>query len=359
MRDDQHTETAWTLTSALDRWSAEHPDQAQVAQVVRAITEAGTRLAGLIAASPLVAGRPEPVREQAMNASGDLQKPLDVEAEALFIAALSGCDVAAVCSEETDAPIPLRAGGSYVVTLDPIDGSSNIDTNAPIGTIFAVLPVAGFEHDLDAALLQPGRRQRAAGVIVFGPATVLALTLGEGTDIYALDPRSGTFMLARRQVQVPAESQEYAINASNARHWEPGIRDYVNDLVIGAHGPRERDFNMRWLASLVAETYRILIRGGIFLYPADARPAYQDGRIRLVYEANPVAFLCEQAGGLATDGVSPILDLQPADPHQRVPLVFGSRSKVERVSRYLREPQEARQPSPLFTRRGLFRSAAT
>jgi fructose-1,6-bisphosphatase I len=290
------------------------------------------------------------------NASGDEQKPLDLFAEKLFVDALAGLDVAAVCSEETAEPIPVTRGGRLVVALDPVDGSSNIDTNAPIGTIFAILPALGPEADPAAALLQPGRRQLAAGMIVYGPATVLALTVGEGTDLYVLDPRSRDFRLARRQIQLPADSHEYAINASNARHWGPGISEYIGDLVTGALGPRERDFNMRWLASLVAETYRILHRGGIFLYPADARPGYEDGRIRLVYEANPIAFLCEQAGGAATNGITPILDLEPGHLHQRVPLVFGSQTKVDRVRRYLLEPQTAHEHFPLFATRGLFRT---
>lgn len=358
MRDDQQPEAPATLRSDLARWSAVRPGRESVAEVVGVIVAAAARLAAIVAASPLEGGVPEPVGGTGTNPSGDLQKPLDVRAEAHYVSALAGSDVLALCSEETADPIPLNAAGTLVVALDPVDGSSNIDTNAPIGTIFSVLPALGFEQDPVGALLQPGRRQLAAGVIVFGPATVLALTLGEGTDIYALDPRSGAFTLARRQVVVPADSQEYAINASNARHWGLGIKEYVNDLVVGSIGPRERDFNMRWLASLVAETYRILIRGGIFLYPADARQGYQEGRIRLIYEANPVAFLCEQAGGVATDGLTPILDLQPTDPHQRVPLIFGSRTKVERVRRYLQEPQESPLQSPLFARRGLFRSEA-
>jgi fructose-1,6-bisphosphatase I len=264
--------------------------------------------------------------------------------------------VAAVCSEESDEPIPITAGGRLVVAIDPVDGSSNIDVNAPIGTIFAVLPAVDPSQDAGAAFLQPGRRQLAAGMIVYGPSTMLALTLGEGTDLYVRDPRTRDFHLVRRGIELPADSREYAINASNARHWGPGISEYIGDLVTGALGPRERDFNMRWLASLVAETYRILTRGGIFLYPADDRPGYQNGRIRLVYEANPIAFLCEQAGGAATDGVTPVLDLEPDGLHQRVPFVFGSRTKVERVRRYLIEPQTSEDRSPLFSPRGLFRS---
>lgn len=352
MEEDLRAGSAVTLDAALERWSAGRADRVAVAETVAAVAKAGARLAGMVAVAPLAAGPGD--SGAGTNASGDEQKPLDVEAETLFVSALGDCDVLAVCSEETEDPIAVRAGGSLVMTLDPVDGSSNIDTNAPIGTIFGLLPTAGFD-DAPAALLQPGRHQLAAGMIVYGPSTVLALTLGEGTDIYALDPDSGRFVLVRPRAQLPVDSTEYAINASNARHWGPGVRDYIDDLISGSLGPRERDFNMRWLASLVGEAYRILQRGGIFLYPADARPSYAEGRIRLVYEANPVGFLCEQAGGAATDGTNPVLDLVPARPHQRVPFVFGSRSKVERVARYLEEPQTAHTRSPLFSQRGVLR----
>ena len=356
MGDDHLRGAPPTLSSVLDRWRADQPGQHAVADVIAEIAETGARLATLIAASPLDSSSAGAAAPSTTNASGDAQKTLDVQAEGLFLAALSGCDVAAVCSEETADAISLTLGGALVVTLDPIDGSSNIDINAPIGSIFAVLPTTGFIDDPVGALLQPGRNQLAAGIIVYGPSTVMALTWGDGTDIYALDPRTRTFIRVHQRVALPADAQEYAINASNARHWGPGIREYVNDLVNGSLGPRERDFNMRWLASLVAETYRILRRGGIFLYPSDERPGYRQGRIRLLYEANPVAFLCEQAGGTATDGVTPILDLQPTHPHQRTPFIFGSRNKVERVQRYLQDPQTAQEKSPLFSQRGLFRS---
>jgi fructose-1,6-bisphosphatase I len=354
--------TGPSLSSTLEDWGGRDPGRGSLVDVLRAIAEAGARLSTIVAISPLkTVHTPTPPTDPAAatsvtNPSGDEQKPLDLYAEKLYIDALAGLDVAAVCSEETDEPILVTRGGSLVVALDPVDGSSNIDTNAPIGTIFAVLPALGPQTDPAAALLQPGRRQLAAGMIVYGPATLLSLTVGEGTDLYVLDPRSRDFRLVRRQTQLPEDSHEYAINASNARHWSPGISEYIRDLVSGTLGPRERDFNMRWLASLVGEAYRILVRGGIFLYPADARPGYQDGRIRLIYEANPIALLCEQAGGAATNGITPILDLEPAGLHQRVPLVFGSRTKVDRVRRYLLEPQTAHERFPLFAQRGLFRT---
>lgn len=378
-----------SLSSELSRWVAHGDDRVALAEVVLTLARTGVRLATVIAADPLRSALADPAAPAAgtvqpgRNADGDDQKALDVYAETLFLEALADCDVAAVASEETEAPVRLRTGGRLVVTLDPVDGSGNIDANASVGTVFSVLPMTGPDADTEtdadiaaepdggrpgggpdaepgtditAALLQPGRRQLAAGMILYGPATMLVLTLGEGTDIYVLDPRTRDFRLVRRRVELPTDSLEYAINASNARHWGPGISEYVNDLVSGALGPRERDFNMRWLASLVAEAYRIVIRGGIFLYPADARPGYEEGRIRLLYEANPIAFLVEQAGGAATDGLDPILDLRPARLHQRVPLVFGSRTKVERVRRYLLQPQVYYERYPLFSPRGLFRS---
>jgi fructose-1,6-bisphosphatase I len=399
MRRDHGPAVPASLSTTLADWGRDAPGRGPLVDVLRAIAETAVRLSTIVAISPLrAAGLPQPAGlapstvpavpapstvpdatvgldapdatvgldapdatvgldaavEPATNASGDEQKPLDLYAEKLFVDGLAGLDVAAVCSEETEEPIPITPGGSLVVALDPVDGSSNIDVNGSIGTIFAVLPSLGPQSDPAAALLQPGRRQLAAGMVVFGPATVLALTVGEGTDLYVLDPRSRDFRLIRAGVQLPVDSREFAINAANARHWGPGIREYVADLVSGAPGPRERDFNMRWVASLVADTYRILTRGGIFLYPADSRPGYREGRIRLVYEANPVAFLCEQAGGAATDGVTPILDLVPARLHQRVPLIFGSRTKVERVSRYVSQPQPGYEHFPLFSPRGLF-----
>jgi fructose-1,6-bisphosphatase I len=345
------TSTRPTLTDVLADWGASSTSGRAVVAAIGAIAAASVELAGMIAASPLADAT---AGERASNASGDDQKPLDVLAEAHFVSALSGLDVAGVCSEESADPIPLTTGGAIVVSLDPIDGSSNIDINAPIGTIFSILPALP-SGDLLASSLQPGRNQLAAGVIVYGPSTVLIVTVGDGTDVYALDPASGEYVRTHRRVELPVESREYAINASNARHWDPGIRSYVSDLVDGSGGPRGMDFNMRWLAALVADTYRILLRGGIYLYPRDERPDYRNGRIRLVYEANPVAFLCHQAGGLATDGVDPILDAQPTSLHQKTPLVFGSRRKVERVAKYLTEPFSSHEDSPLFNRRGLFR----
>jgi fructose-1,6-bisphosphatase I len=355
-RDSAPPRGAWApgtpLADVLAHWAGSDPGRAVVADTVGRLAAATARISALVEEAPLRADELPEVREE--NASGDAQKPLDVAAEEIVLAALAGGAVAAVASEESEDPVPVTDGGSLVVTTDPVDGSGNIDINAPLGSIFSVLPMDGFEGDPGRALLQPGRAQLAAGFAVFGPSTVLVLTLGEGTDSYLLDRASGRYLLLHHGMTVAPDAQEYAINASNVRHWAPGIRSYVNDMVSGATGPRERDFNMRWLAALVAEAYRILLRGGIYLYPADARPGYGAGRLRLVYEANPVAMVFEQAGGAATDGLTQILDLVPTGHHQRVPLVFGSALKVERVRRYLTEVKP-HDTSPLFGSRGLFR----
>ncbi|MCU7724433.1 fructose-1,6-bisphosphatase [Actinoplanes sp. KI2] len=276
---------------------------------------------------------------------------LDSRARALYRDALAGADVATVGMAGEAAPVPVDRHGSVVVTLVAVDEPANLAINAAVGTIFSVLPVTDV---IGGGLLQAGRRQLAAGIIVFGPATVLALTVGEGTDLYALGPDG--FTCLRRRVEVPPESGEYAVNAANARQWHRGIRSYVADLVSGSSGPRRRDFSMRWLGSLAAEAYGVLSRGGIYLCPAETGPGHGRGRMRLVYEANPVAWLCEQAGGAATDGRTPTLDLVPAALHQRTPLVFGSRNKVDRVRRYLSDPPARHEESPLFAHRGLFRS---
>lgn len=345
-----------SLADALATWSGESDERQALSEIVVALAEAGVRLSKAIAMAPLEppAVTNTPSAGEGTNASGDEQKPMDLYADKVVLDALAGLDVAAFCSEEADEPVTLRAGGRYVVAVDPVDGSSNLDVNAPVGTIFAILPAVDGEDQMPA-ILQAGNRQLAAGMIVYGPSTVLMLTVGEGTDLYVLDLNTHHFRLARGGIQLPTEANEYAINASNARHWGPGIAEYIGDLVRGKSGPREQAFNMRWLASLVAEAYRILTRGGVFLYPADDRKGYENGRIRLVYEANPISFLVTQAGGKATDGVDDILDLIPIHLHQRVPLVFGSATKVDRVRRYLVDPNLQNATSPLFSSRGLFR----
>lgn len=285
------------------------------------------------------------------NTDGDAQKALDVIADEAFMAALKGGGVRHYASEEQDKVITLNPDGPFAVAIDPLDGSSNIDTNVSIGTIFGIYPAM---DDPNASFLRSGRDLLAAGYAIFGPQCALMLSLGDGVLKYVLDPETQKFLFIGRLANIPADSTEYAINASNYRHWGAPVRAYIDDRVAGNEGPLEQNFNMRWIASLVAETHRILTRGGIFLYPGDARPGYANGRLRYVYECAPIAFLIEQADGRATDAQQPILDAIPTTLHARTPFVFGSKNKVARVATYHDLPQE--ETSALFGNRGLFRS---
>jgi fructose-1,6-bisphosphatase I len=320
--------------------------------LVQELAQAAKQLSTLIGLGPLagdLAGA-----QGSQNCDGDVQKKLDVIANACVVNAAERAQVAFIASEELDAPLSLNPSGPLALAIDPLDGSSNIGTNAPIGTIFSVLPAQA--TGISEVFLQPGSAQLAAGFFIYGSQTALVLTLGSGVAIFVLDRKAGEFVLAVDQVRIPADANEYAINASNYRHWEKAVRAYIDDCVQGADGPRGKNFNMRWIASLVAEAYRILMRGGIFLYPRDQRTGYRDGRLRLVYEANPVSFIVEQAAGAATDGAQRILELRPTSLHQRTPLVFGSARKVEVVTRYHTDPISSAERSPLFARRGLLRA---
>ena len=291
------------------------------------------------------------------NADGDVQKDLDVVADGIFLQAMQGQPVALYGSEENAHPILLDPDKPLAVAIDPLDGSSNIETNVSIGTIFSIMPVARDPRsDPDASFMQSGTNQLASGFFIYGPQLAFVLTVGSGTKIFIHSARYGDFIAAYDSVDIPAKTSEFAINASNYRHWEEPVRLYIDDCLSGAEGPRERDFNMRWIASLVAETYRILVRGGIFLYPGDNRKGYANGRLRLVYEANPISFLVEQAGGTATNTAMRILDIVPDSLHQRVPLIFGSTEEVNRVGRYHSDPGMISERSPLFGNRGLFRA---
>ena len=276
------------------------------------------------------------------NVQGEAQKKLDVLSNEILLEANEwGGHLAAIASEEMDEPHPIPhryPKGEYLLVFDPLDGSSNIDVNVSIGTIFSVLRCPDGATEPDAAcFLQSGTRQVAAGYTVYGPSTVLVLTLGDGTHAFTLDRELGSFVLTQRGLRIPEETSEFAINMSNARHWDAPVKRYVDELVAGKAGPRGRDFNMRWVASMVADVHRILSRGGIFMYPVDAKCRAQGGRLRLLYEANPMAFVVEQAGGAATTGTQRILELEPQGLHQLVPVLLGSRGEVERVTAYHRE----------------------
>ena len=277
------------------------------------------------------------------NIQGEAQKRLDVLSnEILFEASCWGGHLAGMASEEMEAPmgIPLAyPRGRYLLLFDPLDGSSNIDVNVSIGTIFSVLPSPsgsdGSSEDAgEAPFLQPGSRQVCAGYTVYGPQTLLVLTVGHGVQVFTLDRDTGSFLLTQSNVQVPRETREFAINMSNMRHWDAPVKRYVDELLAGKTGPRGFDFNMRWVASMVADVHRIMSRGGVFMYPRDARTGYTSGRLRLMYEGNPMAFLIEQAGGAATDGHRRILDIEPKKLHQRVAVFLGSKSEVDRVTHY-------------------------
>ena len=287
------------------------------------------------------------------NADGDDQKALDVHADNLFINASREAGIAHYASEEQPHPVTINPASPVSVAIDPLDGSSNIDTNISIGTIFSVLPT---REDASSTFLQAGTAQLAAGFFIYGPQLAFALTLGEGTDVFVFSQRRGLFIKAYDAVAIGTDTREFAINMSNYRHWDDSMRAYIDDCLNGASGPREKDFNMRWIASLVAETYRIMVRGGVFVYPRDSRKGYSQGRLRLVYEANPVAFLIEQAGGSAIDGEARILELEPSTLHQRTPLIFGAEKEVRKIGRYHADPSRIASRHPLFGNRGLFRA---
>jgi fructose-1,6-bisphosphatase I len=288
----------------------------------------------------------------AANADGDQQRALDVLADQKIVAALQQADVAYYASEEEEAILTLKPTGKLAVAVDPLDGSSNIDANISVGTIFSIFRASS--EGATESFFRPGREQLAGGYIVYGPHVALVFTLCEGVAHFVLDPADKIFKLVADQVKIAPTTREYAINASNYRHWIEPIRTFIDDCIAGATGPSGKDFNMRWVASLVAETHRIFIRGGVFLYPSDERKGYEQGRLRLLYEANPIALLAEQAGGSATDGYKAILDRPATTLHQRTPLIFGSAEKVTRIASYFTDAHFERTPSPLFGERGLF-----
>jgi len=272
------------------------------------------------------------------NVQGEVQKKLDIIANEVLIEANEwGGHLAAMASEEMDTiyQVPNRyPRGEYLLLFDPLDGSSNIDVNVSIGTIFSVLVKPEGPQVSEQDFLQAGRQQVAAGYCVYGPQTTLVLTVGHGVAMFTLDREQGSFVLTEEDVRIPADTKEFAINMSNMRHWDAPTRRYIDECLQGSEGPRGKDFNMRWIASMVADVHRILSRGGVFMYPWDKREPGKPGKLRLMYEANPMAWLVEQAGGSATNGHQRILDIAPEQLHQRVSVVLGSKNEVERVTGY-------------------------
>ncbi len=299
---------------------------------------------------------------RATNVQGEDQKALDVLSNDMFLRASEwGGHTAGMVSEEMELPYRLpvqHPRGKYLLLFDPLDGSSNIDVNVAVGSIFSVLraPKPG-EDPAVQDFLQKGSQQVCAGYAIYGPSTMLVLTIGRGTHAFTLDPMLGEWVLSHPELRIPEKTCEFAINASNSRFWEPAVKRYVDECLAGQPGPRGADFNMRWIASLVAETHRILMRGGVFMYPKDTKDPARAGRLRLLYEASPISMLVEQAGGGASTGRARLLDVQPETLHQRIGFVFGSKSEVERIERYHREAPEEEFDSPLFGRRGLFAAA--
>ncbi|MBK7794665.1 MAG: class 1 fructose-bisphosphatase [Betaproteobacteria bacterium] len=300
-----------------------------------------------------------------INVQGEEQKPLDMISNDIMLKCCEwGGYLAGMASEEMDEPyaIPdIYPRGRYLLVFDPLDGSSNLDVNVTVGTIFSVLRAPeGVTDPQVADFLQPGTAQVCAGYALYGPTAMIVLTLGTGVHGFTLDPDIGAYILTHPNLSIAPDTHEFAVNASNQRFWEPPVKRYVEECVAGKSGDREKDFNMRWIASMVAEVHRILMRGGLFMYPKDTKDPKRPGRLRLLYEANPMAMLIEQAGGAASTGRGRILDVEPTALHQRVPVILGSRDEVARVERYHAEYDRGEdQPfsSPLFNERSLYRNA--
>jgi fructose-1,6-bisphosphatase I len=338
-----------TLDQFLSSSAQRDPALEPLVPIVQAIASAGISLSNLISRHGLIdyvdnAG--------SKNADGDLQTPLDIVAHNIFETALSQLPVSFLASEEQTELLEIDSGAAYGVAIDPLDGSSNIETNMSIGTIFSVL--SGSAENLLGQDL--GDRQKAAGFLVYGPQTRLVLTCGAGTFIFLLEPDAQQFYQVGDAVTVPSKQREFAINTSNYRFWDDSVRQFIDDCIAGEDGPLGEDFNMRWNASLVAEAYRILMRGGVFLYPGDSRPGYQNGRLRLLYEALPLAFVIEQAGGMASDGNQRILESKLVSLHGRIPLIFGSNDRIHDVIDYITGEAVENTRFPLFGNRGLLRN---
>ena len=269
------------------------------------------------------------------NVQGEVQQKLDIIANDLLIDGVKGCkSLAGLASEEMELPVPVQGTGDYLLLFDPLDGSSNIDVNVSIGTIFSILKKNHAGPATEQDFLQSGKDQLAAGYVVYGPQTSLVYTTGQGVHMFTLDHETNEFLLIKENVQISPDTKEFAINMSNMRHWDQPVRRYVDECLAGVEGSRKKDFNMRWIASMVADVHRILCRGGVFMYPWDKRDPSKPGKLRLMYEANPMSFLIEQAGGASVNGKERILGLPSEKLHQRVSVVLGSKNEVELIQKY-------------------------
>ena len=354
----------WTLTRYLIEERRRFPQASgELNALILDISLACKAIARIVATGQLGSTGQAPAGGT-LNVQGEVQKPLDVLSNEIFLRMNEwNGHLAGMASEEMEEPrqIPdTYARGKYLLVFDPLDGSANIDLNVAVGSIFGVMrapaDVAASGRDVvEADFLQPGAAQVAAGYALYGPATMLVLSVGNGVAGFTLDPTLGEFVLTHPAMRVPEDTQEFAINTSNSRFWEPPVKRYVDECLAGRTGPRGKDFNMRWIASMVAEAHRILMRGGVFMYPRDTKDPAKPGRLRLLYEANPVGFLMEQAGGRASTGRQPVLGVKPGALHQRIGLVFGSTNEVARIERYHHEPMDDVAQAPLFSPRSLFR----
>jgi fructose-1,6-bisphosphatase I len=270
------------------------------------------------------------------NVQGEVQQKLDIIANDQLIDGVKGCkSLAGLASEEMELPVAVQGTGDYLLLFDPLDGSSNIDVNVSIGTIFSILKKQDPNSPLQTSdFLLTGRHQVAAGYVVYGPQTTMALTLGDGVVMFTLNKETGEFLLIKDAVTISPSTKEFAINMSNMRHWADPVRRYVEECLAGTTGARDKDFNMRWIASMVADVHRVLSRGGVFMYPWDKRDPKKAGKLRLMYEANPMSFLVEQAGGASINGTQIIMDLQPTDLHERVSVMLGSKEEIDRLKQY-------------------------
>ena len=285
-----------------------------------------------------------------LNSDGDGQKKLDIIADDIFCKSLKTAGVGFYASEERETVETLNKEGDLGVAIDPLDGSSNIDCNVSIGTIFSIKEVKNKNHPEEDFFILGD--YLASGYFIYGPQTLLVFTAGDGIVKFSLNVENNKFISLDSHSKIPKQVHEYAINSSNSRYWPAPVRSYIDELLDGAAGPRKKNYNMRWVASLVAETHRIIERGGVFLYPADDREGYSEGRLRKIYECGPIAFLIEQAHGLATDGIEPIIGSTAGSLHQRTPFVFGSKEEVETIKKFYEDPKSAH--APLFRTRGLF-----
>lgn len=316
--------------TTLAHYLAAQSSNAAVSDVITTITEVGKTISQLLKKGALADILGEAGNQ---NVQGEEQKKLDVLANDLLLDALTqNAHCAGVASEELDDATPANKEGSLLVLFDPLDGSSNIDINMAVGTIFSILPYQNQgQTSQNSDFLQAGNQQLAAGYLLYGTSTMLALTVSDHVAMFSLDPDSGDFILIQDHVQIDADTNEYAINGSNYRYWQAPMQQYIDELIAGKTGVRGRDFNTRWVAAMVGDVHRILCRGGLFTYPFDTKDAKKAGKLRLMYEANPMSLLIERAGGEATDAVNRILDIAPNDIHQRVPVVLGSKNEVDYI----------------------------